>query len=383
MRSANLAIVFTDIVGYADRLSRQTYEQSQRMVRLHEALVLPVFSAYRGRRVKSIGGTLLVTFESPTEAVLCASAVQDRIWEWNQGVPEWDRIKVRVGANVGEVRLEKGDVFGEPVNIAARVLSLADAGEVLFTEAIWLSMNRNEIEADDGGYQELKGVPDAVRVFRVKPGIDLHHKPYGGKALLRAGRMPKVDLNKLSSREVRGHLRAAGAAAAGHLAEAFPRAAEHLRMVALAAVVVLIAVTAALLSPSKVDRALARGDLVAVKREVQSMSTGPRRTYYEGRLQEARKEYEDAARSLEIAARSGEHRAFKHLLDIARNGSCEAQVSAARALGRLGDQNALKVLERVAQEAHSEPSDGLLAEVFGCNSRIAARDAIEQIRSAP
>src|SRR2546423_13256329 len=56
MRTANLAIVFTDIVGYADRLSRQTYEQSQRMLRLHEALVLPVFRAYRGRRVKSIGG---------------------------------------------------------------------------------------------------------------------------------------------------------------------------------------------------------------------------------------------------------------------------------------------------------------------------------------
>src|SRR5438105_13432838 len=104
MRTANLAIVFTDIVGYADRLSRQTYEQSQRMVRLHEALVLPVFRAFRGRRVKSIGGTLLVTFESPTEAILCASAVQDRIGEWNKSVPEWGRITVRGGSSGGEVR---------------------------------------------------------------------------------------------------------------------------------------------------------------------------------------------------------------------------------------------------------------------------------------
>src|SRR2546429_7854678 len=102
MRTSNLAIVFTDIGGYADRLSRQTYEQSQRMLRLHEALVLPVFRAYRGRRGKSIGGTLLVTFESPTDAVLCASAVQDRIWEGNKGVPEWDRLQVRVGGNGGE-----------------------------------------------------------------------------------------------------------------------------------------------------------------------------------------------------------------------------------------------------------------------------------------
>src|SRR5438128_1587886 len=267
MRTSNLAIVFTDIVGYAVRLSRQPYEQSQRMLRLHEELVLPVFRAYRGRRVKSIGGTLLVTFESPTDAVLCASAVQDRIWEWNKGVPEWDRIKVRVGVNVGEVRLEKGDVFGEPVNIAARVLGLADAGEVLFTEAIWLSMNRNEIEA--------------------------------------------------------------------------------------------------------------------VSREVQGMRAGPRRTYYEGRLQEERKEYEGAARSFETAARAGERRAFERLLEMAQSGPCEARVGAARALGRLGDQDAVKVLESMEKEAREGPQQGLLAHVMGCNSRVAAHDALEQIRGAP
>jgi class 3 adenylate cyclase len=193
VRTANLAIVFTEIVGYADRLSRQTYEQSQRMLRLHEALVVPVFRAYQGRRVKTIGGTLLVAFESPTQAVLCGAAVQDRIWDWNRNTPESERIKVRVAVNVGEVRLEKGDVFGDPVNICARVLGLADAGEVLFTEAIWLSMNRNEIEADDGGLQELKGVPEAVRVFRVRPAPDLGVRPYGGGALARAGKLRTPD----------------------------------------------------------------------------------------------------------------------------------------------------------------------------------------------
>src|SRR5438132_198136 len=251
MRTSNLAIVFTDIVGYADRLSRQTYEQSQRMLRLHEALVLPVFRAYRGRRVKSIGGTLLVTFESPTDAVLCASAVQDRIWEWNKGVPEWDRIKVRVGVNVGEVRLEKGDVFGEPVNIA----------------------------------------------------------------------------------------------------EAFPWITEQARILAIAGVCAMLAVAAALIAPAAVERALARRDIGAVSREVQGMRAGPRRTYYEGRLQEERKEYEGAARSFETAARAGERRAFERLLEMAQSGPCEARVGAARALGRLGDQDAVKVLESMEKEA--------------------------------
>ena len=353
------------------------------MLRLHEALVLPVFRAYRGRRVKSIGGTLLVTFESPTDAVLCASAVQDRIWEWNKGVPEWDRIKVRVGVNVGEVRLEKGDVFGEPVNIAARVLGLADAGEVLFTEAIWLSMNRNEIEADDGGYQELKGVPEPVRVFRVKPDSDISLRPYGGKALQRAGKLPKVDLTRLTSAEVRGHLRAAAESAGGHIAEAFPWITEQARILAIAGVCAMLAVAAALIAPAAVERALARRDIGAVSREVQGMRAGPRRTYYEGRLQEERKEYEGAARSFETAARAGERRAFERLLEMAQSGPCEARVGAARALGRLGDQDAVKVLESMEKEAREGPQQGLLAHVMGCNSRVAAHDALEQIRGAP
>src|SRR2546427_10126623 len=99
MRTSNLAIVFTDIVGYADRLSRQTYEQSQRMVRLHEALVLPVFRAFRGRRVKGIGGALLVPFDSPPPAILCAPARPDPLSERNKGVPPWGRLKVRGGAH--------------------------------------------------------------------------------------------------------------------------------------------------------------------------------------------------------------------------------------------------------------------------------------------
>lgn len=389
MRTANLAIVFTDIVGYADRLSRQTYEQSQRMLRLHEALVLPVFRAYRGRRVKSIGGTLLVTFESPTDAILCASAVQDRIWEWNKGVPEWDRIKVRVGVNVGEVRLEKGDVFGEPVNIAARVLGLSDAGEVLFTESIWLSMNRNEIEADDGGYQELKGVPEPVRVFRVKPCADLTQRPYLGKALQRAGKLAKVDPTRLTSSEVRGHLRAAWESAAGHIAEAFPWITEHSRALAIGAGCLVLAIAAALLTPAAVDRALARHDLGAVQRHVQGMRAGPKRTYYEGRLQEERKEFEGAARSFETAARAGERGAFDRLLRMAQSGPCEARVGAARALGRLGDQEAVRVLQSMASEPQSEQQqdprqhEGLLAQVIDCNPRVAAHDALEQIRGAP
>ncbi|MFL5248172.1 MAG: adenylate/guanylate cyclase domain-containing protein [Myxococcales bacterium] len=382
MRTANLAIVFTEIVGYADRLSRLTYEQSQRMLRLHEALVIPVFRAFHGRRVKTMGGTLLVAFESPTQAVLCGAAVQDRIWEWNQSVPEWDRVEVRAGANVGEVRLDKGDVFGEPVNIASRVLGLAGPGEVVFAESIWLSMNRNEVDADDGGLVTLKGVPEPIRIYRVRPAADPTVKPYGGHALARAGRLRIPDPNRLTGAEIRGHLRAAADSAWSHISEAFPWLATQARVAVLGAAGAMLLVLVLLLAPNAVERALARQDLTAAQREVQSMRAGPKRTYYEGRILEARREWDGAARDYESAVRGGERGAFDHLLNLARGGSCEARVAAARALGRLGDQDAIAVLRKMADDSRTSSEDGLLTQVLGCESRTAARDALEQIRGA-
>src|SRR5438132_774609 len=97
------------------------------MLRLHEALVDPVLRKFKGRRIKQIAGTFLVAFESPTQAVLCAAALQDRARRLS--------LDVRIGIHLGEVRLARGDVFGEPVNIAARIEASCGPGEVLFVGA--------------------------------------------------------------------------------------------------------------------------------------------------------------------------------------------------------------------------------------------------------
>ena len=158
-------------------------------------------------------------------------------------------------------------------------------------------------------------------------------------------------------------------------------------MLTIAGACLLLAVAAALLTPAAVDRALARHDLAGMQREVQAMRAGPRRTFYEGRLQEERKEFEGAARSYEAAARAGERSGFNRLLTMAQSGPCEARVGAARALGRLGDQQAVKVLQSMESEPHGEEQQnsqgGLLAQMIGCNPRVAAHDALEQIRGAP
>jgi len=170
LKTANLAIVFTDIVGFTDRTSKQTLEQNQRLLAVHSELLVPIFKAFGGRVVKTIGDAFLVTFESPTQAVLAGVAIQDRVWAHNQAAPEAERFEVRVAVNAGEVRLDSSDVFGEPVNIASRVEGIAEAGGVYFTEVVYLVMDKVEVPSVEVGEFELKGIPDKVRVYKVPKG---------------------------------------------------------------------------------------------------------------------------------------------------------------------------------------------------------------------
>jgi hypothetical protein len=244
-------------------------------------------------------------------------------------------------------------------------------------------MNRNELDADDGGLVTLKGVPEPIRIYRVRPSQDPSAKPYGGHALGRAGKLRIPDPSRLTGAEIRGHLRAAADSAWGHISEAFPWLATQARAVALGAAGAVLLLVVLLLTPNAVERALARQDLSAAQREVQAMRAGPKRTYFEGRLLEARKDYDGAAHDYESAVRGGERRGFDRLLELARGGTCEARVSAARTLGRLGDQEATAILRRMAEDdTRSSPQDGLVTQVLGCQSRTAARDALEQMRGA-
>jgi class 3 adenylate cyclase len=226
VRSQNLAIVFAGLSGYAEHLGAQTWEESQRMLRLHEALVAPVLRRFKGRRIKQIAGTFLIAFESPTQAVLCAAALQDRAGRL--------QLDVRVGIHLGEVRLARGDVFGEAVNIAARIQALCGPGEVLFGESAWLSMNRAEVRAEDAGARRLKGVPEPVRIHRLqgvlKPQPDL-------------GPLPSAERPEVHG-EFRRHLYDAAQVAMRRAEEALPRLPSQARVFVGAGLAAMLAVAA-------------------------------------------------------------------------------------------------------------------------------------------
>lgn len=168
MRTESLTIMFTDVKGYTAATSTQSHAENARMLRRIERSVAPVARVYGGRVVKSIGDSYLIVFRSPTEAVRCAAAIQDRLHEYNRAEGSNHELHVRIAMNMGEVRVHRGDVFGEPVNVAARLESITPADEIYLSQAMYLTMNRSQLEVERVGEFEFKGLPEPVTVYRAK-----------------------------------------------------------------------------------------------------------------------------------------------------------------------------------------------------------------------
>ena len=127
---------------------------------------------FGGQLVKSMGDGFLITFESPTNAIKCGVSMQKEICRRNANILNSDNfIKFRIGISTGEVNINKeGDVFGDAVNIAARIESFSAPNQVFISESTYLSMNQSEVSAMDLGPQQFKNVVREIRVYRVLNG---------------------------------------------------------------------------------------------------------------------------------------------------------------------------------------------------------------------
>ncbi len=229
--------MFTDIAGFTARTSQQSRAENAAMLKAHDELLLPIVGHFGGRRIKSIGDALLVVFSSPTDAVRCGMAMQDALHQHNKTGPAESAMRVRVALNQGEVRVEKGDVFGEPVNIAARIEALTPPDEVYFAESVYLAMTKAEVPNERVGTHELKGIPEPVTVYRVVPyKTGDQALPFGGlhrdvaprgQAIIQATAQARAVVEKLPKRKL---VPIAGAVAlVGLLALVVPRACGSLR----------------------------------------------------------------------------------------------------------------------------------------------------------
>src|SRR5216683_4420386 len=131
-------------------------------------LIDPKIAEHRGRIVKTTGDGMLVEFASPVEAVRCASEIQKVMRERERSLPEDQRIEIRVGINLGDVIMDEDDVYGDGVNIAARLEAIADPGGVLISNAVFEQVrDRVPGSFEDLGDRQVKNIARPVRVYRL------------------------------------------------------------------------------------------------------------------------------------------------------------------------------------------------------------------------
>jgi TolB-like protein/Tfp pilus assembly protein PilF len=166
----NAAILAADVAGYS-RLMGVDEEGTLARLKAHRReLVDPKIVEYHGRIVKTTGDGMLVEFPSVVDAVRCAVEVQRGMVERNVEVPQGRRIEFRVGINVGDIIIDGDDIFGDRVNVAARLEGLAEPGGICVSARVQEDAEgRLEIAFEDAGERQLKNIARPVRVYRVRP----------------------------------------------------------------------------------------------------------------------------------------------------------------------------------------------------------------------
>ena len=174
------AILAADIVGYSRLMGADEAGTVAVMRALREDLFDPLITRHNGRIVKLMGDGTLVEFASVVDAVNCAVKTQAALAQRNSDLPDDQHVHLRIGINLGDVIVQDDDLFGDGVNVAARLEGIADPGGICVSAAV-AEQARGKATAEflDMGEQTLKNIAQPVRVFHVfaDPGIVMPDPP--------------------------------------------------------------------------------------------------------------------------------------------------------------------------------------------------------------
>jgi adenylate cyclase len=164
------AILAADVAGYSRLMGADEEGTLARLKALRRELADPKIKEHRGRIVKTTGDGLLLEFASVVDAVRCAVEVQREMAERNADLPSDRRIEFRMGINLGDIIKDGRDIYGDGVNVAARLETLADAGGVFVSNTVYDHVrDRLPFDFEDLGEQQVKNIIRPVRVFRLVP----------------------------------------------------------------------------------------------------------------------------------------------------------------------------------------------------------------------
>src|SRR5229473_8663887 len=161
------AILCADVFGYS-RLMGEDEEPTLRTLSSHRKLIDSLIEEHHGRFVNSAGDSVLAEFASVVNAVQCAVEVQTTLKAENANLPPERRMEFRIGVNLGDVMVDGEQIYGDGVNVAARLESLAEPGGICISGSVHEQIrNKLALTYEDFGAQSVKNIAEPVRVFRI------------------------------------------------------------------------------------------------------------------------------------------------------------------------------------------------------------------------
>ncbi len=168
MKRQLAAILYADVAGYS-RLTGRDEDETHQKLNAGLNLLTDVISAQGGQKLHEAGDAILAEFQSVTAAVECAVDFQRRMFAQNEHLAEENRLEFRIGVNLGEVIHDRDDIYGDGVNLAARIQEQADPGGVCISGAVHEQIaGKTDQVFDDLGYRKLKNIAQSVRVYQAR-----------------------------------------------------------------------------------------------------------------------------------------------------------------------------------------------------------------------
>jgi adenylate cyclase len=182
------AVMAADIAGYSRLMGRDEEHTLAQLKAFRKTLVDPRIATHRGRIVKTTGDGMLVEFASAVDAARCGVEIQREMAQQNAGVPSELRIEFRIGIHVGDIIIDDNDIFGDGVNIAARLEGIAEPGGVCISDDAHRQIRgKIDVVFDDIGEQTLKNIAEPMRAWHIRletaPAIQANPSPIQVQAL--------------------------------------------------------------------------------------------------------------------------------------------------------------------------------------------------------
>ncbi len=163
------AVLYADIVGYSRLMEIEEVGTLAALRQLRDEVVDPIIAKHRGQTVKLMGDGALVEFSSAVNAVTCAAEIQQAMSVAQKGVPDDRQIRFRIGINLGDIVYQDNDIYGDGVNVAARLQERAEAGGICISGAVFDAVrHKTALGFTDLGRVRVKNISEPLSVFRVE-----------------------------------------------------------------------------------------------------------------------------------------------------------------------------------------------------------------------